>query len=257
MDSSCERKPVVFISLEKCWVLSNVFSACLAHKRTVLTVNTGNNPLSVSAPRIMPSTPSKTAFEISVASALVGLGDDVIESTTLVVRTGLPSELQAWMSAFCSTGNSSTLISIPRLPREMIMPSAVCKMFSKFANAFPVSTLAMTFAFDRPSESRVWRASMMCSLQFAYERDRKSMQSDPEFFIVDSILSISTSRLLSIGREHFCLSSPTVVKLQFLMKTVISPLNSASFSATHCTSCSSTMAVTSSVTEVPSIPVER
>ena len=67
----------------------------LQMEATVLTVSTGYLPLSVSAPSRMPSTPSRTAFATSVASARVGRGVLTMVSTTRVISTGLPTRLQA------------------------------------------------------------------------------------------------------------------------------------------------------------------
>jgi len=95
MDSSWDKNPVRFMTFPKWPLLSKICSASLAQHKTVLTDSTGKSPLSVSAPKTTPSTPSRTMFEISVASALVGLGERHIESTTRVVSTGLPAALQA------------------------------------------------------------------------------------------------------------------------------------------------------------------
>jgi hypothetical protein len=54
-----------------------------------------HSPLKVSAPNKIPSTPSRTAFATSVASALVGRGVLTIVSTTRVMMQGLPTRLQA------------------------------------------------------------------------------------------------------------------------------------------------------------------
>jgi len=52
-------------------------------------------------------------------------------------------------------GNLSTSTSMPRLPLEMMMPSASSRMDWKRAKPFWLSTFAMIFAFESPRESRV------------------------------------------------------------------------------------------------------
>lgn len=68
--------------------------------RTISTVPTGCLPRSVSAPSMMASAPSRTAFAMSVASARVGRGAETIESHTRVTIALFPRRLHASSTAF-------------------------------------------------------------------------------------------------------------------------------------------------------------
>ncbi|MNS28087.1 hypothetical protein D3C72_600530 [compost metagenome] len=78
---------------------------------------------------ITASVPSSTALATSEASARLGRGLWIIESSIWVaVMTGLPAALQAAIMAFCAIGTSSGLVSTPRSPRATMQPSETATM---------------------------------------------------------------------------------------------------------------------------------
>ena len=71
----------------------------------VSTTRTGYLPAAVSPESIRASAPSKTALATSVASARVGRGCSIIDSSIWVATiTGLPERRPAATIFFCSTG---------------------------------------------------------------------------------------------------------------------------------------------------------
>eukprot|EP00955_Chlamydomonas_euryale_P012761 137883-Chlamydomonas_euryale.AAC.1 len=72
----------------------------------------------------MPSAPSSTRLATSVASARVGRGASVIESTTRETNTGLPPMPAARTSSFCARKTFSGASATPRLPRDSTTTSA-------------------------------------------------------------------------------------------------------------------------------------
>ena len=69
--------------------------------------------------------PSRIAFATSDASARVGSGAWIIDSSICVaVITGLPRSRARRMIRFCSSGTSAAPISTPRSPRATITASA-------------------------------------------------------------------------------------------------------------------------------------
>ena len=69
--------------------------------------------------------PSRIAFATSVASARVGSGAWIIDSSICVaVITGLPRSSERRMIRFCSSGTSAAPISTPRSPRATMAASA-------------------------------------------------------------------------------------------------------------------------------------
>jgi len=92
------------------------------------------------------SEPSYTALAASEISALVARGFSTIEFKTCVaVITGLPTRLQALMIDFCAIGTSSGLISTPRSPRAIMIPSTSSMISSKLSRASFRSIFAMIF----------------------------------------------------------------------------------------------------------------
>ena len=88
------------------------------------------------------SAPSRTADATSVASARVGRGDRIIDSSICVATiTGLSETLAALSSRFC-TRISSIGSSTPRSPRATITASATSRICSKPSTAGRVSILA-------------------------------------------------------------------------------------------------------------------
>mmetsp|Transcript_7376 Transcript_7376/g.20504 ORF Transcript_7376/g.20504 Transcript_7376/m.20504 type:complete len:357 (+) Transcript_7376:622-1692(+) len=70
------------------------------------------------------SAPSYNAVATSLHSALVGVGDSIIDSSICVATTtGTPFDRHRFMMVFWTTGTSSGFISTPRSPRATIIPS--------------------------------------------------------------------------------------------------------------------------------------
>ena len=85
------------------------------------TDSTGNSPTAVSPESMIAVVPSRIAFATSDASARVGSGAWIIDSSICVaVITGLPRSSARRMIRFCSSGTSAAPISTPRSPRATI-----------------------------------------------------------------------------------------------------------------------------------------
>ncbi len=109
--STAAENPVIFASA------SSIIRAIM------LTASTGYFPDAVSAESITASDPSKIAFATSDASARVGRGFCVIDSSICVaVITGRRASRARAMIIFCTTGTRSGLISTPRSPRAPPSP---------------------------------------------------------------------------------------------------------------------------------------
>mmetsp|Transcript_46230 Transcript_46230/g.104173 ORF Transcript_46230/g.104173 Transcript_46230/m.104173 type:complete len:315 (+) Transcript_46230:431-1375(+) len=110
-------------------------SAASASRQTLAIVETasfGYLPLAVSPDSITQSAPSSTAFATSLASARVGRGLLVIDSSIWVAQiTGLPAMLHLAIIIFCARNTFSVGISIPRSPRATITPSVSARISSK------------------------------------------------------------------------------------------------------------------------------
>ena len=125
-----------------------------------VTDSTGYSPAAVSAESIRASAPSYTAVATSEASARVGAGLRIIDSSIWVATTtGLPARRAARMIRFCRPGTSSGGSSTPRSPRAIMMPSARSMISSRWSTAAGFSTLTMIAA--RPAIRR--RASVTSS----------------------------------------------------------------------------------------------
>mmetsp|Transcript_11605 Transcript_11605/g.29749 ORF Transcript_11605/g.29749 Transcript_11605/m.29749 type:complete len:256 (-) Transcript_11605:849-1616(-) len=157
--------------------LSKFFSPWIVMLTTVRTVSTGYRPRSVSAPSRMPSTPSRTAFATSVASARVGLGVLAIVSTTRVMNAGLPTMLQAEMIVFCTRHIFSGGMSRPMLPRDRMMPSAYLRMCRNSSSDCRVSILARILVPFMPISSRAFRAWMTSAAQRVKLRHSQSISN--------------------------------------------------------------------------------
>ena len=80
------------------------------------TASRGYCPAAVSAESITASVPSRIALATSLASARVGRGCVIIDSSICVaVITGRPSRLQSAMMRFCAYGTSSNGSSTPEI----------------------------------------------------------------------------------------------------------------------------------------------
>ena len=91
------------------------------------------------------SVPSKMALATSLASARVGRGFSIIDSSIWVaVITGL-RQAAAWrITCFWMTGTFSGAISTPRSPRATMTPSATCRISSRWSIACGFSSFAIT-----------------------------------------------------------------------------------------------------------------
>ncbi len=120
-------------------------STSCAMRTMVATDANGYLPDAVSPESMIASEPSRIAFATSLASARVGRGLRIMESSICVaVITGLPAVLHLRMIIFWSIGTASGDISMPRSPRATIMPSAAAMIASMLAIASGFSILAMT-----------------------------------------------------------------------------------------------------------------
>ena len=103
--------------------------------------------------------PSRIAFATSDASARVGSGAWIIDSSICVaVITGLPRSSARRMIRFCSSGTSAAPISTPRSPRATMTPSASRRMSSRTATASAFSILAITCAVEPDASISVFSA---------------------------------------------------------------------------------------------------
>ena len=111
----------------------------------VATASTGNRPDAVSADNMIASVPSRIALATSDASARVGRGWSIIDSSIWVaVITTLPAALAISMMRFCKVGTSSVDISTPRSPRATITPSVASSTCGRSSIASRFSILAIT-----------------------------------------------------------------------------------------------------------------
>ena len=139
-------------------------SAARTMRRMVRTVSAGKRPIAVSPDSITASVPSRTAFATSLASARVGSGLAVIDSSICVaVMTGVPCRRQVSMMRFCSTGTVSIGHSTPRSPRATMTASAALTTASSSSTACRFSIFAITRALPAravmPSRSSVTSAA--------------------------------------------------------------------------------------------------
>ena len=150
-------------------------STARAIRSMVSTAATGYAPLAVSPDSITASVPSKIALATSVASARVGRGLRIIESSICVaVMTGFRCSWHAAMMRFCASGISSTGRRTPRSPRATMMPSATRAMPAALASPSSSSIFAITCMRDPRSKRRV-RTSITSSGRRTNEAATKSM----------------------------------------------------------------------------------
>ena len=111
----------------------------------VFTESTGYWPTAVSADSITASAPSKTAVATSEASALVGTGVLIIDSSICVATiTGLPKTLQAIIIFFWIPGTLEGGNSTPKSPLATIIPSDNSIIWSKSFSAEGFSILEIS-----------------------------------------------------------------------------------------------------------------
>ena len=108
------------------------------------TASRGYFPLAVSPESITASVPSKMALATSLASARVGRGFSIIDSSICVaVITGLRHSAERRMMCFWMMGTCSGGISTPRSPRATMTPSATSKISSRCSMACGFSSFAI------------------------------------------------------------------------------------------------------------------
>ncbi len=135
----------------------------------ILTDPTGYLPPAVSPESITASAPSMTAFATSLASARVGLGFRIIESSIWVATmAGFPCERHFSMISFCTIGTSSVGISTPRSPLATIIPSTIARISSIFSTDCLVSIFAIIFASPECS-SRIFLTPRISSFVLTKE----------------------------------------------------------------------------------------
>mmetsp|Transcript_36070 Transcript_36070/g.60795 ORF Transcript_36070/g.60795 Transcript_36070/m.60795 type:complete len:203 (+) Transcript_36070:698-1306(+) len=166
------------------------------------------------------SVPSSTALATSVASARVGRGFMVMDSSICVaVITGLPFTLQRSIMRFCTMNIFSIGISIPRSPRATIMPSDSSKMSSKLSRPSLFSTLEMILMF-LPASPITLR---MCTTSDPLRTKDGAMKST--LFLTPHWIRSSSSLGVIVGR-----STTTPGKFMFFFSPSL-----ALFSHLHCT----------------------
>ncbi len=146
--------------------------------------------------------PSRTAFATSEASARVGSGAWIIDSSICVaVITGFPRSRARRMIRFCSSGTSAAPISTPRSPRATMTASACWRMSSSTATASAFSIFAITCAVEPEASIRVFSAWTSEAVR-TKERATKSQpsssanwRSSMSFFVSDGIGSGMPGRL--------------------------------------------------------------
>ena len=122
-----------------------VASARTTIRCIISTVSIGCFPTAVSPESITASVPSQTAFATSDASARVGSGSSIIDSSIWVaVMTGMPRRFALRMIVFWIGGTSSVAISTPRSPRATITPSLAARISSRWSIACGFSSLAIS-----------------------------------------------------------------------------------------------------------------
>ena len=142
----------------------------------VRTVSIGYAPTLVSPESITASVPSSTAFATSDASARVGRGAEIIDSSIWVATmTGLALRRAFSTMSFWTIGTSSSGSSTPRSPRATITPSKASMTSSRFSTACGFSILAMSGR--RMSSSRM--TSRTSSASLADRTNDSAMKSTP------------------------------------------------------------------------------
>jgi hypothetical protein len=109
------------------------------------------------------SAPSSTALATSDASARVGRGALIIESSIWVATmTGFAAFLARLIARFCTSGTCSSGNSTPRSPRATMIPSNVATISSSAATAWGFSIFAIS-GRRTPISSMILRAGSASS----------------------------------------------------------------------------------------------
>mmetsp|Transcript_83269 Transcript_83269/g.268431 ORF Transcript_83269/g.268431 Transcript_83269/m.268431 type:complete len:389 (-) Transcript_83269:168-1334(-) len=153
---------------------STTFSASSQMRRMMVTASIGKAPAAVSPESMTQSVPSSTAFATSLASARVGRGRAVVDSSICVaVTTGLPTMLHLEIIIFCAKNTFSGGISMPKSPRATMMASLASTIASKFFRPSSFSILEVIL-MDRPRKPSVSRMSCTSSALCTKEAATKS-----------------------------------------------------------------------------------
>mmetsp|Transcript_68685 Transcript_68685/g.196978 ORF Transcript_68685/g.196978 Transcript_68685/m.196978 type:complete len:329 (+) Transcript_68685:559-1545(+) len=198
---------------------STTLSASSQMRRMMVTASIGKAPAAVSPESMTQSVPSSTAFATSLASARVGRGRAVMDSSICVaVTTGLPTMLHLEIIIFCAKNTFSGGISMPKSPRATMMPSLASQIALKFFRPSSFSIFEMILVF-LPASPRVFRISATSSAFCTKEAETKStpcgMPNSTKSWM--SLACKTGSSTLTPGRLQF-LRSPN---LQLFMTSVI------------------------------------
>ena len=169
----------------------------------ISTASRGNLPTALSPESMTASVPSKMALATSLASARVGRGFSVMDSSICVaVMTGLRKSSARRMTCFWISGTFSGATSTPRSPRATITPFATSRMASRFSMACGFSSLAITGATP-PSAAIARRARTTSSAVRTNEMAmtstacfRPNARSSSSFSVSDGMLTFVPGRLM-------------------------------------------------------------
>mmetsp|Transcript_8732 Transcript_8732/g.24409 ORF Transcript_8732/g.24409 Transcript_8732/m.24409 type:complete len:222 (-) Transcript_8732:564-1229(-) len=143
-------------------------------RRMMFTAFNGKAPPAVSPESITQSVPSSTALATSLASARVGRGKLVMDSSICVaVITGFPWRLHFAIIIFCAKKTFSGGISMPKSPRATMMPSLSSMMLSMFLTPSSFSILEIIL-IERPRSPSVFRMNWTSSADCTNEAATKS-----------------------------------------------------------------------------------
>ena len=156
--------------------LSPCSSVDCTMRAIVSTATMGCSPTLVSPDSITASAPSSTALATSLASARVGAGELIIDSSIWVATmTGFALRRALSMMSFWWIGTSSSGHSTPRSPRATMMPSKASTISSMLSIAWGFSILAM-IGTKMPSSRITARTS---SASPAWRTKLSAMKSTP------------------------------------------------------------------------------
>mmetsp|Transcript_1245 Transcript_1245/g.4884 ORF Transcript_1245/g.4884 Transcript_1245/m.4884 type:complete len:235 (+) Transcript_1245:785-1489(+) len=192
-----------------------------------VTASRGNFPAADSPESITASVPSRTALATSAASARVGRGFLIMDSSIWVaVMAVLPAWLQAAIIIFWARKTFSVGISIPRSPRATMMPSARARISGKLSRPSWFSILAM---IRMPAPA--WpRASRMTSMSEPFLTKEAAMKSTPwgtaKFTRSSSSLAVMVGRSTMTPGRFMFLRSPSSASLRTVTMTPSSRISS-------------------------------
>ena len=156
-------------------ILASSWSSVEAMIRAIVsTVSMGYSPTLVSPESITASAPSRTAFATSEASARVGRGLVIIDSSIWVATiTGLALRRALSITRFCRNGTSSSGHSTPRSPRATMNASNALTISSRLSIACGFSILAMIGSIT-PSSRMIARTSSTSAAERTKDSAMKS-----------------------------------------------------------------------------------